>query len=128
MKTIATILILGFVGIVFLGFLPMDHHVHSEMFSTSCPVISAFNAECVDGFLMALMHIALVGSLLGAPVAPILMTAVLLCVLVILFLILGTHASAKFVRRLAPVRTDDIPARYKLRRWLALFEHSPSIA
>lgn len=129
MKYIAAIILTGFLGIMILGFMPMNHDAHhgAVVAETPCPIISLLSTVCgTSGISMAFTHASALYSFLNNPISSIFVLA--------LFLFIWAYFAGTFAPpglKLVPIFQNRNPHNKssnteKERSWLSLFENSPS--
>lgn len=127
-KIISPLALVSFLAVAFLGFTAMSYGSDGRM-QGDCPFSAAGVVQCpVDAFVAAMHHIGAYQSFLTVPVNAG-MTALISALLIIIF------APALFIPPLlfrfpifiphasAPPTSRD----RKIRHWLSLHEHSPSL-
>jgi hypothetical protein len=135
MKYIAAIIIVGFLGMVFLGLLPMGHSHHHGMSDdpNPCPIASLLNTACTsNGISMAVTHISAIRSFSNTPVSSFFLFLALLVELGFVVCITVKRVRGHTVRT---IRVESLlkkkqahPSSLKRQSWLSLFEHSPTFA
>lgn len=133
MKYIALFILIGFLGMISVGFMTMNHDHHDMMNSAElpCPIAVMLNIVCTgNGASMALSHISALQSFLNTPASFALFLSLLLLCIGILFDIFARDVSS--LRNAGRFKLQKFLVLQgfleKQRSWLSLFEHSPSFA
>ncbi len=136
MKHIALTMIVGILGVAFIGFMPIDHGTHhgAGAMETPCLIAAILNTVCGQGEVpMAFVHISALQLFSHTPVPA---TFLFLS----LFIIVGLAAFISYVQAnllsaqgififlLWDVRRGAFPPGEKIRSWLSLLELSPARA
>jgi hypothetical protein len=134
MKYFAALILIGFLGTVFLGFMPMDHNTHHmPSMESPCPIAAMFNVVCSsDTASMAVIHIGALQSFLNAPISTTFSLTITLLAVGLLFITLFKWPDIQLPALLGHKRwrfSRAYPSPLeKERSWLSLFENSPSFA
>ena len=134
MKYAAALALIGFLGIISFGFLPMDNSHHSAMASvTPCPIAELLHIVCTpDKVPMASVHLSALYSFLNSTVPSDMTLFAFFFIIGCIVFIFGSYGvyfgkSGFYIwNRLLPRKIFH--ALDKIKAWLSLFEHSPSFA
>lgn len=127
-KIAAPLILASFLMTAFFGFVAMSYGPDGRM-QGDCPFSAAGRAACPqDAVAVALHHLSSYQSFLSAPIVPTI-TSLIIAWLVIVSGAFAFLFHPPFHRPLVPVLYHSTPFTShdrKIKRWLSLFEYSPS--
>jgi hypothetical protein len=134
MKHVALLTLAGFLGMIFLGFMPMTHGSHHDAAHENerpCPIASLLQVICAsDSASMALVHLSTLQSLINTPIPAAFIFLSLFISIAVLYepfrnTILLSGARVWFYWKQVE-KHNFLFFNRKIQSWLSLFEHSPS--
>lgn len=133
MRYISSFILIGFVSILFLAFVPVSHSTHhsQERKVFACPFAALLPAVC-HSVAMASIHIDVLQSLLSGAynvretVSIALLGIALISSLSLFFRRFTPNVAELSVARSRAVSPTTDSSQEKERSWLSLFENSPS--
>ncbi|MDD5164935.1 MAG: hypothetical protein PHG25_00125 [Candidatus Pacebacteria bacterium] len=134
MKYLSSFILVGFLSVLFFGFLPMNHDIHGDMnvAEQPCPIISLINTLCgTSGSFMLFDHISALQSLSNIPLSPTILGLSLIAVFMyaLIHFLQIRNVQRIIILKFKPVSHESYLALrsfFKVRSWLSLFVLSPS--